>query len=58
MPVKVLDNKLRKKVEKLIFDTFDALDKTGENTNHYREMFAKMNNNEFLKFISLKFPLS
>ena len=49
--VEVLDNKLRKKVEKLIFDTFDALDKTGENTNHYREMFAKMNNNEFLKFI-------
>lgn len=56
MAVKVLDNKLRKKVEKLIFDTFDALDKTGENTNHYREIFAKMNNNEFLKFISLKFP--
>lgn len=38
-------------IEKLIYDTFDALDPTGINTGKYKSMFADMNDKEFEKFI-------
>ena len=40
----------REKMEKLIYDTFDALDKTHRNTDHYKEMFASMSDTQFDKF--------
>lgn len=38
-------------IEKMVFDTFDALDPTGVNTCKYKAMFADMNDKEFEKFI-------
>lgn len=38
-------------IEKLVYDTFDALDPTGVNTGKYKAMFADMNDKEFEKFI-------
>jgi hypothetical protein len=38
-------------IEKMVFDTFDALDPTGVNTGKYKAMFADMNDKEFEKFI-------
>ena len=40
----------REAIEKLIYDTFDALDPTGTNTNKYKVLFSKMNDSEFEKF--------
>lgn len=40
----------RKKMEQLIYDTFNALDKTGANTKKYKEMFSGMTDVEFDKF--------
>ena len=40
----------RQKMEKVIYDTFSALDKTGTNTKHYKEMFSQMSDLQFDKF--------
>lgn len=40
----------RQRMEKLIYDTFDALDKTKANSNRYREMFADMSDAQFDTF--------
>ena len=40
----------RQKMEKVIYDTFGALDKTKANTNKYKAMFANMTDNQFDKF--------
>lgn len=40
----------REKMEKLIYDTFDALDKTHSNTNKYKKLFASMTDQQFDKF--------
>lgn len=53
---KTIDGKTRKKIETLIYEFFDALDKTHMNTDKYKEEFSKMNNEQFLKHISKKFP--
>lgn len=37
----------RKQMEKLIYDTFSALDKTGENTKKYKALFSKMSDSQF-----------
>ena len=41
----------RKNIENLIYDTFDAIDPSGNNTDKYRNMFSKMNNAEFEKYM-------
>lgn len=41
--------KNRKEIEKLIYDTFDALDPTGENTTKYREFYESLNDTQFEK---------
>ena len=38
-------------IEKLIYDTFDALDPSGTNTTKYRVMFGDMNDAQFEKFM-------
>jgi len=38
-------------IEKLIYDTFDALDPSGTNSDKYRAMFSDMNDTQFEKFM-------
>lgn len=51
-----LSNKLRNELEAIIYATFDKLDKTKTNSEHYKKIFSSMDNKKFLKFISLDFP--
>ena len=43
-------NKQRQKAEELIYKTMDALDKTHQNTDYYKNLFANMNDAQFEKF--------
>lgn len=45
-----MTEKKRKKMEKLIYDFFDAFDKSGVNTKKYKEIFETMSDNEFDKY--------
>ena len=47
----------RKKVEKKIYETFNILDPTGQNTEFYKHKFAKMSDIEFYTFFKQDFPL-
>ena len=47
----------RKKVEQLIYDTMDKLDKTGSNTNYYKELFEGMSDAQFFKLMQKELPL-
>ena len=38
-------------IEKLVYDTFDALDPSGSNTDKYKSLFSSMNDSEFEKFM-------
>lgn len=51
-----IDNKTRKNIETLIYQVFDALDKTQTNSDHYKELFSKMSNDQFYSYISKDFP--
>lgn len=46
----------RKKIEKLVYDVFDAIDKTGSNTTYYKELFKSMNDKQFHEFLSGRLP--
>lgn len=48
--------KERAKAEELIYKVMDALDKTGSMSRYYVEKFKPMDDKEFLKYISKKFP--
>lgn len=48
--------KERAKAEELIYRVMDALDKTGNMSRYYAEKFKPMDDKEFLKYISKKFP--
>lgn len=41
----------RKDIEQMIYDTFDALDPSGENTNKYKLLFSSMNEKQFEDFM-------
>lgn len=43
--------KNRVEVEKLIYDTFDAIDPSGTNTNKYKTLFGGMNDKEFENYM-------
>nr|DAT97571.1 MAG TPA: hypothetical protein [Caudoviricetes sp.] len=51
-----MTDQTRDKIEALIYKTFDAIDKTGANTQYYREIFANMSNTAFEKFIKRRLP--
>lgn len=53
---KDMNNKLRAECEQLIYKVFDALDPSKTNSDFYKEKFSKMSNDQFKKFISLRFP--
>ena len=46
-----MDKNKRKRIEKLVYDVFTALDPTGANTARYQDMLGKMKDAEFDKFI-------
>jgi len=48
--------KERAKAEELIYKVMDALDKTGNMSRYYAEKFKPMDDKEFIKYISKKFP--
>lgn len=41
----------RKEIEQLIYDTFDAMDPSGMNTERYRNEFSNMDDTQFEKFM-------
>lgn len=41
----------RKEIEQMIYDTYDALDPSGVNSNKFRTLFSGMNEKEFEKFM-------
>lgn len=49
-------NDRRKKAEALIYKFFDAIDPTKANTQFYKEMFSKMNDDQFLVFCKRRLP--
>lgn len=51
-----IDNKLRQKIEAKIYEVFDTVDVSKTNSEHYKQIFSKMNNDEFYKFLCLPFP--
>lgn len=46
----------RKDIEDVIYKTFSAADKSGENTQYYKELFSKMDNNQFYHFLERRLP--
>lgn len=49
-------NKKRDEVEMLVYRVMDALDPTGTNSTHYKEKFAKISDQQFIKFLKTTFP--
>ena len=49
-------NKKREEVEILVYKVMDALDPTGTNSTHYKEMFSNMSDAQFNKFLKTTFP--
>jgi hypothetical protein len=52
-----MDKKTREKIEEKIYKAMDILDKTGQNTEYYKQKFAQMNDKEFVDFFKQDFPL-
>lgn len=46
----------REKAEELIYKIFDCVDKTHTNSDYYREIFARMSDDEFKQFCSKRLP--
>lgn len=49
-------NQQRLKAERLIYQVYDCLDPSGNNTSFWKNEFAHMNDTEFKKYISKNFP--
>lgn len=49
-------NAKRKKAESLVYNVMDALDKTKSMSGYYKKLFSTMNDKQFEKYISRKFP--
>lgn len=56
MAVKEIDQKTRDEIEQLVYELFDKIDKTGTNSGYYRDLFSKMDNKEFYKFLERRLP--
>lgn len=49
-------NKQRQEAESLIYRVMDTLDKTKTNSDYYKKIFAKMSDDDFLKFCKRRLP--
>ena len=45
-----LSKQTRKQMEEMVYNSFNLLDTTGENTKNYKELFGKMNDSQFDSF--------
>lgn len=52
----MIDHKKRLQVEKMIYDTFDAADVTGANTEYWKGILSPMSDEEFYKFMKRRLP--
>lgn len=50
-------NAKRKSVEGIVYSVMDSLDPTGQNSQFYKDKFAKMNDTQFMQFFKQDFPL-
>lgn len=51
-----ITKKQRADIEKTVIEFFDILDKSGINSNYYKELFSDMSDAQFVKFLSGKYP--
>lgn len=51
-----ITKKQRADIEKTVIEFFDILDKSGVNSNYYKELFSDMSDAQFVKFLSGKYP--
>lgn len=51
-----MDKKKRKEIEDLVISSMDVLDKSKTNSDYYKEIFARMSDTQFEKFIAKRFP--
>ena len=55
MAVKV-DHKKRLEAERMIYATFDAVDKTGANSEYWKKVLSPMSDEQFYKFMQRRLP--
>lgn len=53
----LITNQQRDEAETLIYKLLDKVDPTHTNSDYYREIFSKMNNNQFYNFFTRRLPL-
>ena len=53
---KSISKQKRNEIESLIYRTFDAVDKSGTNSDYYRKMFVGMTDEDFYKFLQRRLP--
>ena len=53
---KEIDQAKRQEIEKMVYELYDILDKTGTNTAYYKDLFSKMDNAEFYSFLERRLP--
>lgn len=51
-----MDKKQRQEIEKLVISSMDILDKSKTNSDYYKDLFARMSDAQFEKFIAKRFP--
>mgnify|MGYP003304112542 CR=1 FL=1 len=51
-----MDKKKRKEIEELVISSMDILDKSKTNSDYYKDLFARMSDAQFEKFIAKRFP--
>ena len=51
-----MDKSQREEIEKLVLNSMNILDKSGTNTEYYKNLFARMSDTQFKNFLSKKFP--
>lgn len=53
---KEIDQKTRMEIEEMVYKVYDTIDKTGTNSNYYKELFSKMDNKQFYEFLERRLP--
>ena len=51
-----MDKKKRQEIESLVISAMDILDKSKINSDYYKDLFSRMSDTQFDKFIAKKFP--
>lgn len=51
-----LSKEKRKQIELLVYQVFDAVDKSHTNSDYYRGIFSKMTDDQFYKFLQRRLP--